>query len=166
MLSLFIAVFGQKLVAGAASLVAAGVVGAGFATLKAGWRSLVARGEQADAAAAAHAEVEKSTALARLADFAGRAAHMLNLAVLASPEDAARIQAVLDELQADMTAEVRDSLAKVGGDATGVGRLITRAAAAQLPARAAAAAAAAGVDPQAAVQAAAGALLRVSGLAR
>ncbi|MFH5926697.1 hypothetical protein [Roseomonas xinghualingensis] len=159
LLSLLISSFGSEAIAYVASALAGIVSAAVLALLRAGWRSLVARGAQQQADA-------NRTTLGHLADFAGRAANLLNLAVLADPDASEKINQILAQLRDDMAAEAQGSLAKIGSDAAGAERLITRIAAEKLPAQVAAVAAASGQDPQAAVKAAAESLLRAAGLSR
>ena len=116
--------------------------------------------------ATANSEAAKATALQRLAEIGGRAGAQLAAVIMADPTAAAAIQAAKDALVTTMTANVKETLAKIGGNASGVEQIILGKAAEALPAQVAQAAkavvAAGGVVPD--LTAAAAALSKLTGL--
>ncbi|MFC0408286.1 hypothetical protein [Roseomonas elaeocarpi] len=116
--------------------------------------------------ATANDETAKATALQRLAEIGGRAGAQLATVIMSDPAASAAIQAAKDALVATMAANVKETLAKIGGNASGVEQIILGKAAEVLPAQVAAAAQAAaasgGTVPD--LAAAAAALSKLTGL--
>jgi len=116
--------------------------------------------------ATANSEAAKATALQRLAGICGRAGAQFAAVIMADPTAAATIQAAKDALVTTRTANVKETLAKTGGNASGVEQLILGKTAEALPAQVAepakAAAAAGGAVPD--LAAAAAALSKLTGL--
>ncbi|MFC0407606.1 hypothetical protein [Roseomonas elaeocarpi] len=118
------------------------------------------------AKATANSEAAKATALQRLAEIGGRAGAQLATVIMSDPAASAAIEAAKDALVATMAANVKETLAKIGGNASGVEQIILGKAAEALPAQvtaaAQAAAASGGTVPD--LAAAAAALSKLTGL--